>query len=483
MYKFIEKLFSERNFNNTAVFFKGRKYKYEELYNDVVKLSSQISMEVGGNKRHRIGFMLDKSYDSLCVMLAIMHSGNIYVPLNKKSPLSKLKLILKRYDILNVITNEDFDFFDCNFINIDDLKRIVVPSSSFEKQINNSKENYAYIIFTSGSTGFPKAVGITYENLESFIESMNEVVNIANFDKVSFFADYFFDFSIAEIFLTLSNDSCLVIPEELEKRNPLKFVNDNHISVWMSVPSYANYCIEFLKLKKYNLNSIRMTIFCGEGLSVKLADSWKVAAPNTEIFNAYGPTEATVFSTIYKYDYSKKYDSYLVPIGSNLKHIKSKIVSVDSNGFGELLLSGGQVFEGYLLENKIKNWYKTGDIVYLDDYGIYNFFCRIDFQIKRNGYRIDINEIKNILLNYIPHVEVEIVDIKINNLIKVIFILEKEEYIADLESTISNHLEIYMRPDEIVVLDEIPLNHNGKIDYKEVRVVVSKIINNTGESK
>ncbi|USP42240.1 AMP-binding protein [Acinetobacter sp. XS-4] len=472
MRNFIEILFSKAKGKNNAVIYKGISYSYDKLYKDIIQYSLSIGSRVESNNGQKIGFMFDKSYNSLCILLAIMHSGNTYVPLNKKTPKNRLINILKNYGIENIISDENFIIEGVNIINLNDLKN----SNNIICNYKKSEGDYAYIIFTSGSTGLPKAVGISYFNLQCFLDSMKEVVDINEDDRVSFYADYFFDFSIAEIFLTIGNSACLVIPDNFEKRNPLKFVEENEITIWMSVPSYVNYCMELNKIKKYILNNVRITIFCGEGLPVQLARSWLNIVPNSKVYNAYGPTEATVFSTVYLFDLDIDYETYLLPIGTDLKNIKSKITLTDEKGIGELFLSGGQVFSGYLLDECMDEWYGTGDMVYKDKYGNYNFVCRNDFQIKRNGYRIDINEIKSIIKNSLNNIELEVIDLDLDDVKKIIFIINNKIDVLIVKNIIDDKLESYMKPDNILVLDRFPLNQNGKLDYSSLKIIAKEIL-------
>lgn len=476
MINFLEKIFKEDEFENIAIIFEQKEYSFRELYEDVNRYSQLIKAKIGYKHNQKIAFIFQKSYNSICILLAIISSGNIYVPLNKKTPIPRLEKLIIENNIKCLISDEELNIDGIELkIYLNELCPQIESCNNEVIHYVNSIEDYAYIIFTSGSTGQPKAVGITFENLLSFLDSMKSIIEINKNDRVSFFADYSFDFSIAEIFMTLFNGACLVIPNTLEKRNPLKFVQDNRVSVWMSVPSYANYCMELNKLKKQLLRTLRLAIFCGEGLSVELANSWTKLSPFCEIYNAYGPTEATVFSTIYKFNPEKEYDNYLLPIGTNLKNITSKIIEPDESGIGELCLKGKQVFKGYLYDNYEIEWYKTGDMVYKDLNGDYNFIGRKDSQIKRNGYRIDINEIKKILMKHGTGIEFEIIDIREKEIVKLYFIFRNQSQLIYMSNIIDKYLDFYMKPDEMIVLNEFPLNFNGKLDNMAIRTIIKAL--------
>ncbi len=345
-----------------------------------------------------------------------------------------------------------------------------------------------YILFTSGSTGEPKGVQITKTALNSFVnwfktwEGINENTVFMNQ------APFSFDISLADIIGTFACGATLIL-------NGYKILTNGNLflerlykyngNTLVCTPSFLQM---YLSIPEFNFSHyphLKQAIIAGEELSTVLVSKLRKAFPKLKIINAYGPTEATVYTTYIEIDESiQKNNPKTVPIGYCRPDGQILILNETNNPEepGEIIIVGNHVSIGYL-NNKEKNEtsffihngkraYKTGDQGYIKNKIIY-FLGRLDGQIKINGYRIELDEITICLLKH-PQIENAVVIPLVNKSIAkkiiafVIFkkTVEKDEINSVLKNYLSVSLPKYMVPSEFILISEMPLNSNYKIDKK-----------------
>ena len=259
--------------------------------------------------------------------------------------------------------------------------------------------------------------------------------------------------------------------------------------MWFSVPSLAQFMHKFRMLKPEIFPSLRYSLFCGEPLPKTIAISWQKAAHNSVVENIYGPTEATIGITHYRLpadeDKIKELNG-VVSIGSIFGSQEYCLVDAQNNlteKEGELCLSGSQVTAGYWknpektweqfiqIGETGKTWYKTGDIVRIEDNNLL-YIGRIDFQVKIRGYRVELDEINNAITKFtdasvvcsIPYPVKDGVADSIYSFVDSEHAVENPKLLKHLATVLPE----YMVPKDILYIDEFPLNSNGKIDRKEL---------------
>lgn len=349
--------------------------------------------------------------------------------------------------------------------------------------VTQNYESVAYILFTSGSTGFPKGVMISRNSLIELSEWMIKDFNLPQSAVFMNQAPFTFDLSVYELIAFLTTGGSCVLNDSHTLSDINKFLTlqkDSGVSVWVSTPSFAQ---KFLLHKTFNsqlLDKLELFLFCGEVLSPTLVKELMLRFPSAKILNTYGPTEATV-ATSYVFIDDVVLTKYpVLPVGFPKRDVS---ISIEN---GEIVIFGGNVMLGYLnrpdlndqkllLKDGVRG-FKTGDLGEIRD-GM--LFChgRMDQQVKLNGYRIELEEIEQVLAasNSVRGCSIVAVrgeDGAVLRLVAFVMLtdvscsLAKRDLKLLLDSELLAKLPPYMRPSEYFVVDSFPLSANSKIDKK-----------------
>lgn len=440
----------------------------------------------------------------MACMIGSLKSGRAYVPLDISFPLDRVLTVTEEVTpkiVFNFSNLEKSKFGDVNVINKDELIEIIDKYKDREvgKESYVKEDENAYILFTSGSTGKPKGVQISSNNIDNFEEWISGYLNIDGSEKVIMNqAAYSFDLSVTTIYPGLTNGCTLFSLSKktlADYKELFKQFTTSDMAIWVSTPSFAGVCVTEEDFNINMLPKLEAMIFIGEVLPKNLAKNLKERFPKTRIINGYGPTEATVGISANDITEEMIEDEKSLPVGVVMETTKIKVVDENGNEVkdgekGEIIIIGDSVSKGYFKNEKKTNEvfyfkeengerkraYKTGDMAYLLEEKIY--YCgRRDFQIKLNGFRIEIEDIEN-NLRKVDNVKNVVVlpiykDEKIAYLQGIVQ-LEKKNDLSNLKNgmIIKKGLEkfvpAYMIPRNIKIIDEFPTNTNGKIDRKKL---------------
>jgi len=351
-----------------------------------------------------------------------------------------------------------------------------------------SPDSIAYIIFTSGSTGTPKGVMIANRNIRAFIGFFAEHYHINEHDRFSHAFAITFDGSVIDLFSSWLRGACVCCPSQRDLLNPSGFIRKHNLTLWFSIPSLAFFMKRLGSLKKGNFPTLRWSMFGAEPLSEDIVHSWLKAAPNSEIDNAYGPTEATCAVTTYHWDpvvSPREVHLGMVPIGypnpgTEVLICDDRLHEVPPGGRGELLVAGPQVSLGYLNDpertkeafvvppGKKEIYYRTGDLVQrLVGEGPILYLGRIDHQIKVLGHRVELGEVEAVVREETGVYGVVALGWPMTPSgaqgIEV-FIEDKELDVAGLKGRIALRLPEFMAPKKYHLIAKIPVNDSGKHD-------------------
>jgi D-alanine--poly(phosphoribitol) ligase subunit 1 len=284
-----------------------------------------------------------------------------------------------------------------------------------------------------------------------------------------------FDNSVFDFYSSIFNGATLLSIKDDIILNPRKLIKKLNVlspTIWFSVPSLLVYVLNLRAFKNNDLQSLRIFTFGGEGFPKnKLRELWGLFGQRITFINVYGPTECTCICSSYVVNENDILDNDLLPIGKMAPNFYPIVVDDENkvaiiNEIGELCLGGPNVGIGYYNNiekteesfiddprfNKLKiKVYKTGDLVLFDSKReVFLFKGRVDNQIKRMGYRIELEEIENVLnsLNYV-------------NESAVVYVINQD---------LTKYLPNYMSPDIFVFLDQLPKNQNGKIDRQNLKL-------------
>jgi D-alanine--poly(phosphoribitol) ligase subunit 1 len=343
-----------------------------------------------------------------------------------------------------------------------------------------------YTIFTSGSTGEPKGVQISRSALYDFATWMKEDFGFSGDDVFVNQAPFSFDLSVYELTCFLHLGATLVLNTNETCKNPEKFIERQSLykgTVWVSTPSFVYVYLREPAFTPSGLPSLKAFLFCGEILPNKTATRLLDKFPGVRVLNTYGPTEATVATTLTEItqEICNKYPS--LPVGFSKPRSGLQILNESGNEEepGEIIIYGDNVSVGYLnnpelnLEqffvHKGKRAYRTGDVGYIQDRMLF-FNGRNDEQVKLHGYRIELDEI-NYHLRCIPFVDNAVTvplkkDEEVKRLISFVILKQKMSLppnpAAEIINRLAHTLPAYMVPVEIIVVNEFPYNANHKID-------------------
>jgi len=443
-----------------------------------------------------------KEEEFLPCMYGALKAGRAYVPVDITFPADRLEMVLHDVNPEFFVTLRDADVSFSDQITRLDAQKIAAiqkngNTSAPDKSNWVKEEDNCYILFTSGSTGRPKGVPINRANIENLakeftkwcdIETPNEIMT----NQIS----YSFDVSVCSVYIGVSLGKTLYTIDKAAMETPAllyETLEKSQLSLWVSTPSFAELCAMNADFNAKMLPNMKRFLFCGETLTHKLVDLLNERFPDADVVNTYGPTEATVLVTASKITREMAEDEKPIPIGKPLDEVEFRIVNsegkqVPDGEIGELLIVSHNVGHGYWgrpdLTEKVffetesrgekKRGYKTGDACYTQN-GLYYFCGRMDFQIKLNGFRIELEDIENNLVK-VENVSRAVVipvmnEEKVDHLAAFVLLSKAPEAtklreIARIKNELAKFVPAYMVPRKIILCDSLPTNTNGKVDRK-----------------
>lgn len=423
-------------------------------------------------------------------MIGSMKAGCGYVPLDTSIPQDRILSIIKKIEpqfIFNT-TDEQLEIEDISFIS----KDLLTGVKQNEDTVSNIKDSdIAYTIFTSGSTGEPKGVQISYESLNLFTNWMLELNQVGSNQQWLNQAPFSFDLSVMSIYPCLMTAGTLNLVDKTMINKPKllnEMLEESKINVWVSTPSFMEMCLMLPRLTEAYYSNLKEFFFCGEILANKTAELLLQRFPSAYIYNTYGPTEATVAVTsiLVTEEVINQYNP--LPVGLPQPGTKLSLTHE-----GELIISGKCVSEGYVKDelrskkvfNKLdgqKSYYTGDKAQFIDNQWFIN--GRIDYQIKLNGYRMELEEIEFQLRKLEKIRDAIVVPTYKNNKVThlnaaVILnhcdeVKEVQTLTHDIKTELKPVLPEYMIPKKIIYMKKLPLTMNGKLDRKKIAEAILK---------
>lgn len=463
----------------------GTKHDFNQLLEMVNKKYETIQSQ---NLRNNVIVYMTSTSECLATILAIWKSNRTYVPINISTPNKRVEYIK------NSLGNY-------SEVKINELGNLEIISHK-GKPVTSKINNIAYIIFTSGTTGNPKGVKISYDNLEYLFRALGKKFNFKKAtDTWINLHSLEFDFSIWEIFGSLYYCHNLVLLGKnikiYEFDKIAQLISNEQVTILNQTPSAFFTLINYLKISE--LDHLNTIIFGGEKLDYsELAKVYTEyhKEKNIEFYNLYGITEITIHATFHKIiDEDFKTTSTISNIGRGIFDDNVYLEKTTYSDKLEIVVKGATVSEGYINNNsetnkKFKNifnnrLYFSGDIGEYLPNGEINYIGRADNQIELNGYRIELDDIKQNIFNTTNSIK-NIFIIKHNNKLAVFYILDKDKRLdLDLLKTkLQNTLPSYMIPSYYIPITKIPLTTNGKVDTDRLqRLLNKKIEDNTPQKR
>ncbi|MBE5812253.1 MAG: amino acid adenylation domain-containing protein [Clostridiales bacterium] len=459
------------------------KYSFRRFGYMAKKVASGITKRVFSINKPVI-VLVDRNVESLVSLMAVLYSGNFYVPVDSKMPKKRLEAIISQVDpclIIDCAKNISND----NAVSFDELKTTEINEDILAQNRGKVLDiDPAYVIFTSGSTGNPKGIVISHRSVIDFIEWMAEACNISSKCVFGSQAPFYFDLSVKDIYLTLKCGATMHVLSRKDLMFPMNLVNslnNKKVNTLIWATSAFNLVASSGVLLKNKPKYLKKVVLGGEALLAKNLNIWRRVLPKVQYINLYGPTEVTVDCTYYLVD--KEFsDNEEIPIGKACENkevilLNEELKEVQVGEIGEICVRGIGLAKGYYNDSEktenvfIQNpnnpyyrdiIYKTGDLGVKNEEGEIFFKARKDGQIKHMGYRIELGEIE-VAVNSVKEIKAAICfyDEEDN---KIVCVYEGELSESDLVKNISDIIPKYMIPNVYKRVDNLLYNANGKID-------------------
>lgn len=487
--------------DNVAIRYNSISITYQQLNRKVNQLAALLCMS-GVRAGDSVGLSIDRSEKTIITLLAIMKTGACYIPIDPEYPKDRIEYMLEDSSARILIISEKYrNQFKTT------AKEIVIEEAWSELQnFSDSEypanittgENLVYILYTSGSTGRPKGVQITHQNLLNFLLSMQQILAVTDKDILLGVTTISFDISGLEFYLPLISGASLIITDTDTSRDGhllIGAIRSARPTIMQATPSTW----QMLLSAGWTEDTSVSKILCGgEALSRDLAKNLLTRCDS--LFNLYGPTETTIWSTFKRITGSDD----IITIGRPIDNTQVFILDdhgkpVSTNSDGEIYIAGDGVAKGYVNRQELTKerfvdnpfspdrsdkMYRTGDIGKFLDNGEIQCLGRIDQQVKIRGHRIELEEIEHLLVHQ-KDIEQAVViareDRPGDQRLAAYIILSDvnagtDNKISKWRQSLQNSLPAYIIPNDFVILSSFPLTANGKIDRKALPMPASGLI-------
>lgn len=486
----------------------GQVHTYGDLKKDSDSLAAQID-RLGLPDKSPVVVFGGQEYEMLATFVALTKSGHAYIPIDSHSALERVAAIVEVAEPSLIIAINDFPLADvaAPIFSAEQVQTAFREGASYELSHPVQGDDNYYIIFTSGTTGKPKGVQISHNNLLSFTNWMITDKEFATPERPQMLAQppYSFDLSVMYWAPTLALGGTLfALPSAVTQdfKQLFETILSLPIAIWTSTPSFADMALLSDDFNSQKLPQLTHFYFDGEELTVKTAQKLRDRFPQARIINAYGPTEATVALSAVAVTDEMLQNCKRLPIGYTKADSPTFVIDeegqkVPNGQQGEIIVCGPAVSKGYLnnpektaeafFEFEGLPAYHTGDVGSMTDEGLLLYGGRMDFQIKFNGFRIELEDVSQ-NLNKSKYVESAVAvprynkDHKVQNLLAYVIlkegVAEQFEREIDITKAIKEDLQdimmSYMMPSKFLYRETLPLTPNGKIDIKGLISEVNK---------
>lgn len=474
------------NPDNIAVVFENKKMTYKELNERANSLAYELR-ENGVTNNTIVGILQERSFEMIIAILGVLKSGGCYIPIAPDYPDERIKYMLEDSKANILLANGN--------LNIETEKKVINIKLENNKIYNNNKgnliniskpEDLSYMIYTSGSTGTPKGVMLKQQNLSNFYNSMKETIRYlkdGRQHKILSITTVSFDIFEFESLISLTRGLTVYMTNENEQKMTSeieKIIKNNKIEIMQTTPSIMKFHLDNIKDRE-NLQSLKYIVLAGEPLPKILVDKIKSIIPDVTIYNGYGPSETTIFSTTADVTKQSK-----ITIGKPIHNTQIYILNANKKlmpqgTIGEIYISGDGVGKGYMNKEEqtqmsfIQNpfikgmtMYKVGDLGAFNENGEIICYGRVDHQVKIRGLRIELSEIEKQILSLSNISDCVVVKKQIDgkDTLCAYYVENQATDKNIIKKILYAKLPQYMIPQYFIKLEKIPHTPNGKIDRK-----------------
>jgi aspartate racemase len=488
-----------------------RQLTYRELNSRADALANSLHQH-GVGAEEVVAICLKPSPEMMVSILGVLKAGGACLPLDPSYPKNRLQYVLDDSKAKVLLTTTDlkplFSKDDIEVICLDEEMSFPSPAAgTVASAVKAGPDNLAYVIYTSGSTGTPKGVLITHRNLVHSTQARLSYYTAPN-SRFLLLSSFAYDSSLAGIFGTLCQGGTLVLcPGSVQESlaDLAQLIARHKISELLCVPSVYSFLLE--QASRMQLATLRTAMVAGESCAPELIERHYKLLPHTALYNEYGPTEASIWSTVYRC--RPKQTRLLVPIGRPIANTRVYVVDrhlnlVPVGVAGEICIAGPGLVRGYLnrpdltAEKFVPNpfstdrqskLYRTGDLArYLPD-GNLELLGRLDEQVKIRGFRIELEEISSVMAEHasVRHAVATLREDTPDRPELVAYVVPVYSNGFDrnaLRQFLKQRLPEVMVPSKIVTLERLPLTPNGKVDRGALPVpeALSEVVQETASS-
>lgn len=471
--------------DSVAITAGSRSISYQELEEQSNALANHLLIQ-GVMTGQVVGVAMERGIDLVIVLLGIMKAGAAYLPLDVEYPTARISYMLNDSQAQLLISDQGGIWSNGVFASIRKWNWAEISQQIAKHQKNRpivtaSGKDLAYILYTSGSTGQPKGVKIKQQSLVNLLYSMAESPGMKDTDVMLSVTTISFDIAGLELYLPLLVGGRLVIADKLAVRDGrllFDLVKSSGASIMQATPAtwkmlLASGWDEVLPIK----------VLCGgESFPNNLAK--QLLSRCAEVWNVYGPTETTIWSLIHRVSITDDPIPIGKPIANTAVFILDDLLKMVPEGeVGEICIGGDGLADGYqglpemttlrfiqspfpeLYQGKL---YKTGDLGKTLPDGNIQCLGRNDQQVKVRGYRIELGEVENALIKC-AGVKEAVVIVLHDRLLA--YLTGSTVYVSQVKEELSQLLPSYMLPSEVVVIEQMPLTSNGKVDRQAVSLM------------
>ena len=476
----------------------NKKISFLELKNRADSIGTALLKQ--GCSGGTVAIYMKKGVDMVSAFLGAASAADSYCPLDYAMPTERLRMILSTLEPCAICVGEDMleQFTELGYTGKVLIYEDLVREFSDDLLLSMARRSRTdmdplYIIFTSGSTGVPKGVVLPQRAVIDYLEWITHRFDFSENDRIGNQTELFFDLSVQDVYAPILTGCCTVFfapgifsrPAEL-----VKTLDEKRITITIWTPSAYGIVSSLDAINDVIPSKLRLVMFAGEVMPCKTLNYWRNRVSQAMYVNIYGPTEAANICTYYIID--KEFaDDDVLPIGVPCENIKVLVLDEHDNEIkpeqsgkefiGELCAKGTCLALGYyknpektkevFIQNPLNHAYperiyRTGDLVYYLD-GKIMYSSRKDFQIKRMGYRIELGEIECACTALDKIAECACV-YKADSKRLLLYYTGAAWDGKEMKAKLSERLPHYMIPNRVIHLDEMPHNHNGKIDRKEL---------------
>ena len=480
----------EKCLDHNAFYIDSHYFTYRQFAERISAI--RVAVHAWATSERLAALAIHDDLNTYAAIIALWMEGLGYVPLHPNQPAERNRNILSQIGVSFLLDSEASDAYV-------DLCRVVHTGSLpyandyLDHWVDTPNEELAYILFTSGSTGVPKGVQISRGNIASFMDSFWKTgIEITPEDRCLQVFDLTFDVSVQSFLVALTRGACVyTVPYgQIKYLYSASLIQEQRITFGAMAPSMLTYLRPYFE--EFDASSLKACILTAEACPVDLMEDWFKCARNTEIYDFYGPTEATIYCTYYKLTRGGDNLSHngIISIGKPLANVKAIIIREDGSLVkddekGELCVAGPQVTPGYW-DNPEKNslsffvhesvkYYHTGDLCYWDPSGNIMYSGRIDQQAKIQGFRVELGEIEHHARQFYKN-ECRVIAIAFQNTQNLteiaLFIESAPQDEAPLLDYLRSRMPHYMIPTRLFFEPHFPLNKSEKVDRNALKQIL-----------